>query len=100
MGTTALTGALPPGLSQAAAEVAPLPVWGSSGSIASPGKAGAPLCPGAKVRTRSKDGANRVANNSKADRASSVALCTTAVGKPKRLSYRFFEFAGYVAAHS
>ena len=56
------------------ADVAPQPVWGSAGSIASPGMAGAPrsvpLYPVAKVRTRSKGEAYRVAKNSKARRAS------------------------------
>ena len=56
----------------------PAHVGGSSGSIASPGMAGAPrsvpLYPAAKVRTRSKGEANWVAKNSKAHRASGVAL--------------------------
>ena len=51
-----------------------------------------PLYPAAKVRTRSKGEANRVAKNSKAHRASGVALCTTAEGKPKRLYSRGFGF--------
>jgi len=74
----------------------PAKVWGSSGAIASSSMAGAPrsvpLYPAAKVRTRSKGKANRVAKNSKAHRASGVALCTTAEGKPKRLYSREFGF--------
>lgn len=75
----------------------PAHVGGSSGSIASPGMAGAPrsvpLYPAAKVRTRSKGEANWVAKNSKAHRTSGVALCTTAEGKPKRPGHRVFGFA-------
>ena len=82
----------------------PAQVWGSSGAIASPGMAGAPrsvpLYPAAKVRTRSKGEANRVAKISKAHRASGVALCTTAEGKPKRPGRRVFGFASCVAAQS
>ena len=59
-----------------------------------------PLYPVAKVRKRSKGEAYRVAKNSKARRASGVALCTTAEGKPKRPVRRVFGFAGCAAAQS
>lgn len=62
------------------------------GSIRPPVKLGTPRSvppsPVAKVLTRSKAEANRVANNSEAHSASGIALCTTVERKSKRLCGR------------
>ena len=62
------------------------------GSIRPPVKLGTPRSvppsPVAKVLTRSKAEANRVANNSEAHSASGIALCTTVERKSKRLCAR------------